>query len=310
VPTWCSTTTSGPTTFTQGANSWADDFNHGLTNASMGAGYRVFERVGNNHLTQHFRHNDHWMVDVAGRDQTPADGPWDLGGATMRPDRSFRFQNGTLVIEADAAAGITEYDGAAWPELVVTTAPAPTSNRQDGIYNYDAFAGHHTLGCRLQDNRQPICAFFDNTPRGPGQGGRVFEISHFQNGTSSWGEGASYKWGGDPSIAGLGQAWRVCRGTDPDLNCRDRFRWEISQDRFLMYVNGTLYMEHRGFPAAQQLPAAFLNGEVYVYFGSWIFKPGVDTVRFHWDRVAVNPADTAIPPGSPAADGMHRGHAH
>ncbi|MGH2353026.1 MAG: hypothetical protein ACRDJN_15560, partial [Chloroflexota bacterium] len=302
-PIWCEPTrATGPATVTQGPNSWLDEFNHGLSTADLGAGYQVFER-GSLNRTAHFRHNDHWMVDVNGVDQD-GPGPWNVGGATMRPDRTFRFQNGKLVVEADVAAGVAEYGGEVWPELVVTTAPQPTSHRKDGIYNYDEFAGHWTLGCRLQPNRQPICAMFDNSNRGPGETGgdpqgrtgRVFEVSHFQTGSSAWGSGASLKWGGDSSIARqdgqgrLGTAWRVCQGSDPDLNCRDRFRWEIDRDHLTVYVNGVKYMEHAGFPAAQQLPDALVNGNVHVYFGSWIFKPGAETVRFHWDRLAVNPA--------------------
>lgn len=302
-PIWCEDhVNTGPSTFVQGANSWSDDWEADLNHASLGEGYRVFE-AGSVVRTQHFRHGfglaagEHWMVDVSGLDAVGVEGPddWDLGGATMRPDRSFRFENGTLVVEAVVAAGVAEYGGVAWPELVVTTAPEPTGHRADGIYNYDEYAGHYTLGMRLQPNREPIAAFFDNSQRGPGQGGRVFEISHFQNGASSWGEGAQLKWGGHPSIGDLGAAWRVCQGDDPDLFCRDHFRWEIEQDRFTVSVNGVKYMEHAGFPAAQQLPDAFVNGEVYVYFGSWVFKPG-RVVRVHWDALRINPESSGPPP--------------
>ena len=92
-------------------------------------------------------------------------------------------------------------------------------------------------------------------------------------------------------------AWRLCRDSDPDLECRDRFRLEFSKDTVAVYVNGVKYMEHQGLPPEKQLPDALLNSDVYVYFGSWIYKPDAATVRFHWDRLAINPGTepTAAP---------------
>ena len=296
LPVFCNALGGGPATFSSGGNAWVDSFDHGLTMSAIGDGYVVFEGVGSVHQTRHWRHSNHWMVDVNGSD---ADGgpPWDLGGATLRPNRSFRWETRTwtspnfgvtrtepmIVVEAQVAAGIADYAGSAWPELVITTASAPTFNRKDGIYNYDMYAGHDTVGCRLQDNREPICALFDNTTRGPGEGGRTWEISHFQSGGGQW-------WGGGPfSSPAHDGAWHVCnqaQNHDPDTMCRDSFRWEISRTRQAVYVNGFLYMEHVDFTP---IPDRFLQSDVYVYFGSWIFKPGAATVRFHWDRIAVNP---------------------
>ena len=39
-------------------------------------------------------------------------------------------------------------------------------------------------------------------------------------------------------------AVRTCRGDDPDINCRDRFRWELTQDKITLYANGKKLMEH------------------------------------------------------------------
>jgi hypothetical protein len=287
-PIWClDPPETGSPTITQGTNSWLDEFDHHLSTASLGAGYRVFDRQGASIFrSQHWRHADHWMTDVSGRDQD-GPGPWDFGGALMRPDRSFRFQNGMLIVEADVAAGIAEYAGNAWPELIVSTAPAPTGILVDSLYGYGVFGGQWAVGCRLQSSRDPICAMYDNTGRGAGEGGRTFEISSHQH------EGAQV-FGGGAHNPTLDAAWRRCVGTDPDTNCRDRFRWELSRDTLTMYVNGVKYMEHRGLPPEKQLPNAMLNGDVYVYFADWIFKPDVDAVRFHWDRLAVNPT---TPPG-------------
>ena len=74
-------------------------------------------------------------------------------------------------------------------------------------------------------------------------------------------------------------------------------------------------MEHRGLPQGKQLPDAVLNGDVYVYMASWIYKPDSEVVRFHWDRLAINPDDgvattrSARPAGGPIDHSAH-GAAH
>jgi hypothetical protein len=304
LPIWCAPLATGASTVGDGSNSWVDDFNHNLSNAEIGDGYKVFDNQGASvYRTEHFRHNDHWMVDVSGVDGD-GPGPWNFGGAALRPDRSFKFQDGKLVVEADAAAGIDEYGGSAWPEIVVTTAPAP-SGLVDESYAYGMFKGYWTVGCRLQSSRQPICAMYDDTGRSSGAGGRRFEISFFQH------EGAAQVFGGGPFSPETDKAWRVCHQTDPDLNCRDRFRLELSRDTVTLFVNGTKYMEHRGLPADKQLPDALLQGDVYVYFASWINKPEAPVTRFHWDRLAVNPSASGdvVAASDPAdAPTSHAGH--
>ena len=84
APAWCSPLAQGDPTFVEGPDSWLDDFDHGLTNATLGDGYQVFERAGPSiNKALHFRHNDHWMVDVNGVD-ADGGGPWNFGGALMR----------------------------------------------------------------------------------------------------------------------------------------------------------------------------------------------------------------------------------
>jgi hypothetical protein len=315
-PLWCyAQLNNGPSTHTQGANSWVDDFEHNLSLAACCPGYKVYNQVGSLFKAVHWRHANHWMVDLSGID---SDGPppWDLGSVHMRPDRSFRFQDRgdgrgpVLIVEAEVAAGIEDYGGSVWPELIVSAAPDPTTCRPTSscVYAYDIFANYYTVGCRLQSEGTPICAFYDNTGRGPGQGGRVWEISHFQCGNT--GEaGCSNRFGGHPvTVPG---AHRFCAGTDPDTNCRDLFRWELSANDIRLYVNGTLYMRHWNFTPEKRLPAAFINAPVYVYFADAIFKDGRPTQRLHWDRVAVNPdlmgagppppQATATPTNTPAA---------
>ena len=277
---WCQPAISGgASTFKQSDRAWLDDFEHGLSNAEMGAGYRVFDTQEAVYRTQHFRHNNHWMMDLAPRDPQGRGGL--LGGGMVRPDRAFRFQQGRLVVETDAAAGIEEYgtNGAdIWPEIVVTTAPAPTGKIPDPLYAYGQFGGHWSFGCRLQPSREPVCALYDKDPTNhEGNGlfgtsaGRVWEMSHFQHvGTQVY--------GGYPS-GGLENAWRVCRGADPDTTCRDRFRLELTRDSVTLSVNGVRYFEQRGL--RRPFPDALVNGEVYVYFAGWQVRQRAEVIRFH-----------------------------
>jgi len=278
-PSWCLELTSGPPTLQAAPNAWVDDFDHGLSFAEIGEGYRVFDHAPAFSATcssGHFRHNNHWMADVG------TDG---CEGVMMRPDTSFRFVEGKLVVETTVAAGINAYGGAVWPEIVVTNAPQPTTPHAGGLYAYSMFEGYWAFGCRLESDRTPICALFDDAGDPSQTGGRVFEISFFQH------EGAERVFGGGPFGAATDAAWRTCAQEDPDLQCRDTFRLELERDAVTLYVNGVRYMEHRGLPPGKQLPEALVAGDVYTYFASWSSRlnevgPGA---RYHWDRIAINP---------------------
>jgi hypothetical protein len=277
-------------TFINRRNSWFDDFEHDASMADMGPGYVKFERssLPGSARTGHFRHNNHWMVDVYA--------PGKVGGAQMRPARSFRFANGKLVVVADVAAGIDEYFDM-WPEITVTTAsspaasslgrvgPTPARSIGDNLYAYGQFGGYDALGIRLTGNR-PTVAYYDNTERGFSCG-RLFELSWFQDGSGSCGSPRQFNiWGGGEWAAP--GALRHCRGTDPDINCRDLFRWELTTTSITLYVNGRKYMEHTALPGFG-LPDRFVNADLYVYFSDWVYQPPNHVVRFHWDRVAINP---------------------
>jgi hypothetical protein len=281
-------------TFINRRNRWIDDFQHNASMAELGPGYVRFEKSSlQSGRSGTFRHNNHWMADVL------APGG-QVGGSQMRPARSFRFRNGKLVVVTDVAAGIRDYNGFAWPEITVTTASSPASRRYgptparsigDDLYAYGQFGGYDSIGIRLTGAR-PIVAYYDNTERGF-PCGRVFELSWFQDGSDDPGPANPCPhprqfriWGGGEWAAP--GAVRFCRGTDPDINCRDRFRWVLTKTRITLYANGRKLMQHTALPG-YGLPARFLRSPVYVYFNDWVYQGPNRVVRFHWDRVAVNP---------------------
>jgi hypothetical protein len=292
-PAWCTTLAPAVATEEDGADRWVDGFRNGLQMGAFPPGYQVFEAARPSVVfrTKHFVHNEHWMVDVAGRGDPPTEyegDPRDLatgshyGGGMVRPDRTFRFVDGRLVVEFDVAAGMLAYhDG--WPELVVTTAAAPTGRETDPLHAIGIFGGSPSVGCRLYTDRTANCSAFDATGRTIADGGRIFELSAQDSG------GAAITFGGAPKNAALAAAWRLCAPDDPDTKCRDRFRIELSADTIRVYANDVLYMEHQGLPLGHRIPDALLQGEVYVYFASWVYLGEATTLRFHWGRIAINP---------------------
>jgi hypothetical protein len=156
-PVWCYRLPVQPATRVDGANSWVDDFNTGMNMRRFqdgDMGYRVFPDIDNGSPRRSllFLNQNHWMVDTAGGTN---------GGVLVRPDRSFRFEDGMLVIEADVAAGLPAYSDSASVEIDVSTAPAPTGKVVDQQYGYGLFGGQWTFGCRFQADRQATCSLFD-----------------------------------------------------------------------------------------------------------------------------------------------------
>ena len=259
---------AGPGTAISGQNEWSDAFDHGLAFADFEGTDYVTAVVGAPGRTAFWRHADHWMVDIA-------PGGAGTAGAFVRPDRSFRFDDSTFVVEMVTAAGHADYAANAWPEIVVTTGAEPTDRRPDGLYAYDHFPGHTTLGCRLQAERVPVCSLFNNTTNGV-DGGRLWEISFFQ-------QAGDVTFGGGPWVDDT--AWRTCDADDdPDSLCRDRFRLELTPTSLTLIVNDVRYFAQSGLP---EMPADFVKGDLYVYAASMLWRNPDDVVRFHWDDLIV-----------------------
>lgn len=324
APIWCYPNLNTiANTHVQTANGWLDDFNHGGAFGLLetGSGYKVFNSLStltgvesSINKAKHWRHANHWMVDVNRQNQQGSLNG--RGGALMRPDRSFLFEDygdgkgRKLIIETDVAAGINDYQTAGsngdkyWPEIDISNAPEPTRKVTDFSYGYGQFGGAWGIGCRLHGGRDVICAMYDNawdnaTNQNPGLQnqdcfgnngpGRVWEISWFQQ------CGLVHMGGLDGHDGAPQGVWRLCNmrtaSPDPDTLCRDRFRMEIWKTGLILYVNGFKFFEDSGWPPEKQLPDSLINGPVYVYFSDLAVDsdPGENTVRFHWDRVAVNP---------------------
>jgi hypothetical protein len=292
VPAWCDLLGPAADTAVRGANSWSDGFAGGAVHGAMPASYRVFENPRaasapqtSVYRTEHFLHNRHWMVDIAGSG-APAGvyegsaedffvGPHN-GGGLMRPDASFRFEDGHLLVEFETSAGMTAYGDRIWPEIVVTTSPTPTHHETNGWYAAGLFGGYASVGCAFPADRASECRVYDDE-----------KITAWLSADSA--AGAAKVFGGRPHTEPQRSAWHLCGPTDPDASCRDRFRIDFSRDGISIWVNSVLYMSHTGLPRSAQLPDELLTQPVYVYFASWAYLPEAAVARVHWGRISVNP---------------------
>ena len=282
-PIWTQSRSDGPTTSVQGANAWIDEFEHGLSFGVLGPDYAAF-KGGVTARSEHWRHADHWMTDIEATGAA-------FSAIALRPNRSFRFEGGLLAVETVVASRIDTYGNTIWPEVVLTTAAAPTSARRDALYLYDQFAGHYTLGCRLQpavpEGFTPICALFDNTERGATNGGRVWEVSAFQHTPS----GQSV--GGYATAAFPPACNQSSGGQDADTLCRSLWRFELTASTLTVLVDGAKFFTATGL----NLPSGFTGAPLYAYFGTTAYRLAAGTVvRTHWDRLAVNPHLLGAPP--------------
>ena len=297
-PIWCETLALGRDTHVGGPNAWLDNFDHGDSFASLNPAY--VEGFFGSGEALHFQHNDHWMLDVQ------SDGSGALIGAWMRPNRTFQPQaNGTTVIEFEVAGPIAGTKDAptlsdSWPEIVLSTAPNPPGMqswgsfiRRNGTYLYEAFPGAWTFGCRMQQSKHPICALYmDDFGTAGTKPSRVWEIN--QNG----GE-VTFERGGGPG--GLNPAaWKGCTSTeDPDIVCRNKFRWEIRANHVKLFVNGLEFYE-AGLIDSNLNNILNAPGGFYVFNGDFAYRmdPG-RALRFHWDHLAVNPESLGVPLPTP-----------
>lgn len=288
-----------------GPGSWADEFDHGAAMSEMAPSY-VQGHVGSGGTSRHFLHKDHWMVDLrSDSGQYPT-----LMAAWMRPDRAFAPRaDGSVVIEFEVAtpvAGTRDVAAVAdsWPEFAISTAPAPTGMNpwgspflRNGTYFYEAFAAADVMGCRIQQSRHPICAFYGAGSEGAGGPDRLWEVN--QNGTDVV---PGSEFGGDPSVAGLADAWAVCSSTDdPDTVCRNTFRVTLMAERiridvkppggeFVRYYEAVPCNERAGCATGQMGRILGAPDGFYVYFADFAYRiEDGEVIRFHWDHLAVNP---------------------
>ena len=303
-PEWCSTPLQqGHDTHVAGENSWVDDFNHSDLHATLNSSYAAGEANGAGCDMIHFQHNDHWMVDVQGDNgQFPT-----LCAAWMRPNRTFTMPaSGPLVIEFEVASpipGTRNVDGLsdAWPEFTVTTDPTPGNLRQNGTYLYETFAGNWTFGCRMQQSKHPICSLYQPSDGPPAFPHRRWEIN--QNG----GDVASETNGGPPSPGSpIDVAWRGCAtAQDPDTSCRNHHRIELTTTTIkFFHRNQSQTSWTAGYSAVfennEMTNVLNAPGGFFVYFGDFAYRIEQDVVvRFHWDRLAINPEQATGPSPTP-----------
>ncbi len=333
---WCFNQFAEPTTRrVDSRGGWTDAFNTGvqmghLRNGEMG--YQVLNAF--NALQMRggtFLNNDHWMVDLVD------ESPYRLsGGVMLSPNQAFRFENGKLVVEADAAAGQDGAGGAdVFYEIDITPAATSTGTVVDPLYGYGQFGGIGAIGCRMErqtDGGHTVCAMYDATTHdtggtdvGPlcnqppnfdrtnchnGLPGRVWETQGLGIART-----APTVVGGFPGYQIPGttlrgsDVFRVCNSNQMDMFCRDRFRIELTKTSLTIFVNGAKWFDVQGLYASNpatgadnRIPDSWLgpNG-VHVYFTSWVNSGQHYPVRYHWGRLAVNPHDGAgnlLPPSA------------
>lgn len=314
-PAWCNTFTTGPSSNVSGADSWVDDWHNSIQMQRLDdgdAGYRVFNNFSADNFlaqrasvsTEHFINNQGFFEDIWLAGQTNA-------GGTLRPNRSFTFTNGMLVVEGDISPGMADYpvNGRVFNEFDISMASAPTGVSTDSLYGYGQFGGYWTVGCRFDGATTITCSvessatnISDNAANcNASAPSRIMEVGYAER------CGATHIGGDDQS----GVYARTCpSNTSYDL-CNDRYRMELTKTGITVYVNGQLEFEDSGWDTAHQLPDSMISGQVYVYFDDWLGFANAtnDVFRYNWDRIAVNPTNAngtlALPSASPSYLASH-----
>jgi hypothetical protein len=303
---WCFTLNSGPTTRVTGANDWVDEF---ATNTELQhlndteLGYRVYAEDSSGRITnQTFVNENYWQTDIVDTSIYNLS-----GGVLVSPNRAFQFENGRLVLDFEGAPGNWNTGGAdVFYEVDVSPAPGPTGQTVDTLYGYGVFGGVGAIGCRLQRQDEgfgpqgvTVCAQYDNSGRGPGDGGRLWE-------TQGGGNSVIAATNNTPNPSGW---WRQCQTNQSDDFCRDRFRLELTKDSLKLYVNGFLARDLEGIYAVNPLTGRdnrvpdswFGSAGVHVFLTSWINTGQHHVERFKWGRIAVNQHDASgaiVPPST------------
>ncbi|HEY3058138.1 MAG TPA: hypothetical protein VGL99_04095 [Chloroflexota bacterium] len=318
-----------PPTRSNGSNEWVDTFTNNAPSILQfndhDMAYRVFDVFYGSQgsfARGYFVNVDHWMIDLADVSSYRLS-----GGILVSPDRQFSFENGKLVVEADAAAGSDGMGGAnRFYEIDISPATEPTGFGVDALYGYGSFGGIGAVGCRLERNDQGgnfVCAMYDNSGRAtdgrctlpqpcPGpfdQPGRLWETQGVGTSvTASSVVGGYPQWQIPGTNLRLSDVWRTCADNELDLHCRDRFRMEVTKDSIHLFVNGYPAMLIDGLfaqnPAGgwdNRIPDFWFQGGVRPYFTSWINGGQHTPTRWHWDRLAVNPHDGAGNLAAPSA---------
>jgi hypothetical protein len=290
APVWCFNLNPGPTTRINSPNEWLDEFESNTQMQQLNDGdsdYRIVNNWGDpGARAEHFINNNHWMTDLMG-------GHKDF--AYLRPNRTFTFENGKLVVETEVAAAKPEYiqgsNGVTfWPEFIITDAPAPDSFH---TYGGDSFDGHFVFRCIMYPDRHIGCAYLNNTPVTGNESNYVWKLSWFE--TAAF---ASHSGG----VPGSNPAWRQCQANQMDEFCRDRFRFEITKTSITAFVNGTQDLTASGLQGANQLSDALVKGNVYVYLADVADPFSLATpTRFFWGYLHVNPHNPDGSFASPSA---------
>jgi hypothetical protein len=210
-------------------------------------------------------------------------------------------------------------------EIDVSPAAAPTGFGVDALYGYGSFGGVGGLGCRLERNDQGgnfVCAMYDNSGRAtdgrcvldtpcalPARSGRMWETQGVGTARTAASVIGGYpEWRIPGTTMRLRDVWRQCADNELDLHCRDRFRMELTRDSIHLFVNGFpammidgLFAVNPDTGADNRIPDFWFNQGVRPYFTSWINGGQHTPTRWHWDRLAVNPHDSADNLAPPSA---------
>lgn len=271
--------------------------------------YRVFPRLlgpEGSFKWGSFINTNHWMIDLVDVSDFRLS-----GGILISPDQTFHFENGRLVVEADAAPGAPGMGSADhFYELDISGADAPTPWVTDALYGYGQFGGTGAIGCRIEGGL--ICAMYDNSNRvtggecpndgractdNGGRPGRVWETQGAGTAnTAASVQGGYPQWPIPGTNLHVSDVFRHCADNGHDLHCRDRWRMEFEKDSIHVFANGYpvmlidgLFARNPATGADNRIPDAWLNNGARFYMTSWINGGQHSPLRWHWNNVAVNP---------------------